>query len=98
MTNPVEVETGWQTIGHVAVDTGTIVIADPCQVDRAADIFSDYAATRCEGTLEDPRDHIVFSDTGFGDGLYAVEVLRHPDSGRTMELRIKFIINGEYPS
>jgi hypothetical protein len=31
----------WRTIGEVCVDSGTIVICDPCQADEASDWWAD---------------------------------------------------------
>jgi hypothetical protein len=86
----------WHVIGRVAVDTGTIVITDPCNADGAADAWDGYVENGCNGDLpvvsigsKNPHQAAVFTETGFGDGYYGVEARYAAD--RVAELRIIFI-------
>ena len=62
-------------IGHVSVDSGQIILVDPCYVDRGLD----YDAV-CAVTLADAQagawmnGHAVATSTGYGDGSYPVYV------------------------
>jgi hypothetical protein len=86
----------WDVIGRVAIDTGTIVIADPINAAEAAMTWLDYAEGGAEGDFpvvtvgdRNPHQAAVFAFTGFGDGYYEVEALHA--YGRVTELRIVFI-------
>jgi hypothetical protein len=90
-------EDGWHVIGHVAVDTGHIVIADPCQAHDAADAWD--AMVNGDGEWKFPvvtadnwgpgTQAAVFTPTGIGDGLY--EVSARYICGDVAEVRIVFI-------
>jgi hypothetical protein len=90
----------WRTIGEVCVDTATIVICDPCQVDEASEWRGDgmFGAVHDNGAAELKNDHdcpiAVAVSTGIGDGRYKVEAryINDPDWGkRVAEIRIKFL-------
>ena len=80
-------------VGYVSVDSGCVVITDPCIADRVPDTYSNtacYTKNLC-GQL---TPHMVFSSTGYGDGYYPVyaEVLEVPGEWpRVAALRIVFI-------
>jgi hypothetical protein len=90
----------WRTIGEVCIDSGTIMLCDPCRADEVTDWWNDY----CEKTdLNKSPDSVeingrkefpigVVTRTGIGDGRYAVEARyeTNPDFGeRCAEVRIK---------
>ena len=64
-------------IGNVGIDSGEIVLIDPCYV------VQDMAD-------EQIKKLIVYSDTGYGDGLYPVYAT-YNRMGRTTKLEIIFI-------
>jgi hypothetical protein len=89
---------GWQVIGRVAVDSGHIVITDPCNAAEAARAWDAYA----ENPVGEPpavqsppgpdgnvNQLAVFAGTGFGDGYFEVEARYAGD--RIAELRMVFI-------
>lgn len=84
--------TDWEHIGNVAVDSGRIVLGDPCHVK-----LDDLRGLAGTGQLEDQLS--VLCSAGFGDGLYPVDVRwlqGDPnkwggDGRRVAELRITFI-------
>lgn len=88
---------GWHVIGHVAVDTGHIVISDPCQARNAANAWDDYGQAGFEGAIPVITadnwgpDHqaAVFTTTGIGDGYYDVHA--RFICGDVAEVRIVFI-------
>lgn len=75
-----------EKIGTVAIDTGHVVIVDPCRIDEVEQRF--------DGTLEGQLGQfVVGSQTGLGDGRYPVfaEVMDHPELGkRVTALHIHF--------
>ena len=96
----------WRTIGEVCVDSGTIVICDPCNAEEARERWRDRCMTvdlnECaikgirtwQATNERDCPIAVVADSGLGDGVYAVEA-RYEDLGecgkRVAEVRIKFL-------
>ena len=93
----------WRTIGEVCVDSGSIVICDPCRADKASDWWQGVATgewplgnykheAELKGENGDPL--AVALHTGIGDGWYAVEARyeQHPFMGkRVAEIRIRFL-------
>ena len=75
-----------EKVGTVAVDSGHVVIVDPCRVDEVEERF--------DGSLEGQLGQfVVGSQTGLGDGRYPVfaEVMNHPELGkRVTALHIHF--------
>jgi hypothetical protein len=91
---------GWQIVGEVAIDSGTIALIDP-QNDA---LLEDYWTGIGSGLIEPASVHRLSTEagvlvglivrTGFGDGVYPVEA-RFTDEGdlgrRVAEIRIQFI-------
>jgi hypothetical protein len=96
----------WRTIGEVCVDSGTIVICDPCRgeevsnqwIDNSRRLDLNECARNGIRTWELTNDHncpvAVVAHTGLGDGIYKVEA-RYENLGewgeRVAEIRIKFL-------
>jgi hypothetical protein len=94
----------WRPIGEVCVDSGHLIISDPCQADEASDQWadSDVDLNECAKNgiraWELTNDHdcpiAVVVQTGLGDGRYEVEA-RYETVGdwgeRCAEVRIKFL-------
>jgi hypothetical protein len=88
-------------IGHCAVDSGQLVISDPCYLRSWRDGDSEgdnHYADACRATLsEDMGGEVLVAgsggtgvavSTGYGDGCYPVQAIyKH---GRVKEIRIKF--------
>jgi hypothetical protein len=74
--------TKWKRIGQVGVDSGTVVIADPCYVDK----LNYDENPRSTGPY--PAIYGVISQSGYGDGRYPVYA--RMEGGRVMELRVVF--------
>jgi len=87
---------GWELIGHIGVDSGQMMLTDPCYADRFGGDFIpgdddsptgvyDYNGA-CTATLADAKAGILGNgtgavcSTGFGDGSYGVYV-RKSDEG-----------------
>ena len=94
----------WQTIGEVCVDSGHLIICDPCQGEEASHrwIDSDLDLNKCakngirtwELTNDDNCPVAVVAQTGLGDGRYAVEARYEEDpfmGKRVAEIRIRFL-------
>jgi hypothetical protein len=88
----------WRTIGEVCVDTATLIICDPCQLDEAGD--SNWWSERLNdnhSVVLNNKHHCpiaVAVRTGIGDGRYKVEAryINDPEWGkRVAEIRIKFL-------
>jgi hypothetical protein len=79
-------------VGYVSVDSGCVVITDPCLADRVpstSEQTEKYTSSLC-GQLTPPW----FSHSGFGDGGYPVyaDVIEAPGKWpRVAALRIVFI-------
>jgi len=104
-----ETDGGWTVIGNVAVDTGRLTIADPCNFSKVTNAHGDEGHP---GTIQALSRRFIRSDheidvgitfnTGFGDGCYEV-MARYdkssPDWGnRIAEIRIVFIPEDENDS
>jgi hypothetical protein len=74
----------WKCIGHIGVDTGQVLITDPCYV-----LPEDSEAWQNIVEKEEPPRLTVLSETAYGDGTFPVDA-RVNDEGRVMELRIDF--------
>lgn len=67
----------WELAGHVSVDSGTLMIVDPCYVDEGFDYDAwcdsiDYS--RKDGLLPEPVKLSFAAGTAWGDGTYPVYV------------------------
>jgi hypothetical protein len=98
--------TEWEQVGEVGVDAGLMWLGDPCYImgndaSRKWDTWSDF----CDNLRDKhwdytgvtqynfSRGHVglgVCVSTGYGDGVYPVEVKRNHE-GRIAEVRIVFI-------
>jgi hypothetical protein len=61
--------TNRRLIGHVAVDSGTAAIVDPCNADKVDDVFTKMIDDRAD-TIS--LDGLAISNVGLGDGFYPV--------------------------
>lgn len=91
--------TKWETVGHISVDAGCVKVGDPCygEVDNWMDfaLNTDAEVIPHEDRLKDAGEQQGFGKavvltSGFGDGVYTVEVRRDLEFGRIKEMRIKF--------
>lgn len=73
---------GWRLLGHVGVDTGRIVIADPIYADGAEEALPNDVAEQYG-----PHDLSLVVCSGYGDGFYPVYG-RVNDDGRVVEVRV----------
>jgi hypothetical protein len=85
----------WKTIGQVGVDSGNLLVCDPCYVDKdLTAAVSAYLESGGKGGAKGwNKKHAcnsAITDTGLGDGIYDVEA-RHTESGATAEIRVQFI-------
>lgn len=76
----------WKLIGSVAVDSGQILIIDPCYVNRLGD---DGVARSNDGTLE----LSVVTDTEIGDGLFPVYVRRNENGCKEIRIVCDMVID-----
>lgn len=83
----------WETIGHVGVDAGCLLIGDPSYVfdgfDYEAEVCSDWQFYR-----EAIDGLAMLVSSGLGDGMYPVEAKIEEVEGwgeRVTEVRIRFI-------
>jgi hypothetical protein len=93
----------WETVGTVGVDTGRLLITDPAYLDLWGYVsepgsysdtgLSDGMTGRDSAALTFPTGGEgagVAVSTGYGDGLYPVQVSRTTD-GRVAAVRVVFI-------
>lgn len=95
----------WKTIGYVGVDSGSLMIGDPCYLDDQDDwnpeLYDKWIVGKlCETDVvavqinEMCRAQAVAFESGFGDGVYEVRALIKDfgDLGkRIKEVRIMLI-------
>ena len=95
----------WISAGSVSVDSGQIMIVDPCYIGNEFDNNGHYDVwepERYKGQLNyqgvsavsiaenyGQAAEAVISSSGYGDGTYPVEVRLNEDN-RVVELRISF--------
>lgn len=84
-------------IGHIGVDAGTVVVADPSYITEN-DVLDDiYHKTHEEGDEVKNRDFVAVR-SGLGDGVYPVyaRYVDVPGWGRRVaEIRVVFIEDAE---
>src|SRR5438094_830384 len=91
-----KIHSEWEYIGDVWVDTGSILIGDPCNLTADNNPISDEDAFIELLDQEKWPDSINFANgtilvqAGFGDGIYPVEIKR-THHGDVAEARIVFI-------
>jgi len=91
----------FKKIGVVGVDSGTLMITDPCYATNFKDKYKDADGNYCYDAIIDMKDNslqlkneigaelgLVFS-SGYGDGVY--EVYAKEKDGRVSEVLIKLI-------
>ena len=99
----------WEKIGAVAVDSGSVLILDPGQLQSLipkaeTEIEAWYLKFVCTKWSRDKPIRTKFRsksvplghlvEAGYGDGLYDIEVRKNSE-GRIAELRIQFIDDEE---
>lgn len=89
----------WKTIGYVGVDSGTLMIGDPCYLDGEDDWNEELYEKHICGRLSESKSQaiqiselfkhqaVAFS-SGFGDGVYEVKAL-YKNYGKNGGKRIK---------
>jgi hypothetical protein len=101
MEMEVKTKQEWQTIGQVCVDSGRVIIGDPCNADDAcrewsSDTIYKLDLNECarKGIMAHQVANAVIATSGMGDGVYDVEA-RYEDTGewgkRIAEIRIRFL-------
>jgi hypothetical protein len=92
----------WQTIGEVCVDSGSVIIGDPCNADDACTLWfrliedgvTDLNAMMRKDIRAQQVENAVIAQSGLGDGVYKVEA-RYEDCDqwgkRIAEIRIRFL-------
>lgn len=83
-------KTKWIYAGKCWVDSGTIILGDPCYLIGNKWIEQDYEKEVCSewGNFKQIRDKIVLVSSGYGDGEYPVFV--KIKDNRVKEVKIKF--------
>ncbi len=93
--------TRWVKLGEVAVDSGQVLVCDPCYInslwkgeDRSDEFGGGSYSECCHVSLQGAGGPVlselaVVSRTGDGDGSYDVVALVD-ERNRVVELRIKF--------
>lgn len=93
----------WLRVGSVGVDSGMIMLGDPCYV--AADSHPDHPVHDWGRFLDELRrqggedwqtaemEGAVVVSSGYGDGEYPVEV--RMEGGRVAAVRVTFIPEGD---
>ena len=90
--------TKWIEIGTIPVDSGKMMLVDPCYVRDGIDYGHIIAGRKGNGNLTSLRENdeaviplaAVF-DTGIGDGLYPVELEIDEDGYTVCAARIIFL-------
>lgn len=82
----------WETIGYIGVDSGTVMVGDPCYV-VPDELWSDWCREYDSGGGFDAKylemgDGTIAITTPHGDGSYPVKARRN-DRGQIVELRIQ---------
>jgi hypothetical protein len=77
----------WKKIGQVAIDSGSLLLCDPCNAaEQAGLIINAYEQGRR------PQYNTVLAtltETGLGDGIY--DVMAKMRAGRVAEIQITFM-------
>ena len=81
-------EKEWEQIGLVTIDTGSLLLIDPC---HAGDFCKPMSLEYGEVVLDDDKRTAVITSTGWGDGQYLVEGRYQKDTGRLAEIRVVFL-------
>lgn len=94
----------WKTIGYVGVDSGSLIIGDPCYLDNLDDWNPELYEKCIVGDLCDSKEgftqinemcmnQAVAFSSGFGDGLYEVRawIKDYGKSGKRIK-QVKIIL------
>ena len=93
----------WEFLGYVSINTGSIFIGDPCEIIERYKKFKDWldelernkltqrSELQYHSKADDGRNYPSFvqSGTGYGDGCYKVWVKKN-EEGRVMQIKIDF--------
>ena len=80
----------WEKVGQVVIDSGCVLLSDPCiAADEAEQLVPKFAAS---GENSVASKYAVLIETGYGDGLYDVFVTER--DGRVAEIKIVCISPG----
>jgi hypothetical protein len=90
--NGKKTESKWEQIGLVTIQTGSLLLIDPCY----AAAYDATKLRRNEQIVIEANQTAVVTSTGWGDGRYLVEgryykVPGQHDDFRLAEIRVKFI-------
>ena len=90
-------------IGHVSVDSGSIIIGDPCYFDGGTNgligtlekkleknSYCEFSSSELADRLYPNNSSLIASETGYGDGIYPVIAEIDRDTGRVKSLLIDF--------
>jgi hypothetical protein len=91
------VTTRHKQIGAIAIDSGQLLLVDPCNVELAAQAAEGGSAIASKTHLTFPLsssvDGAILITTGYGDGLYPVYA--EIRDGRIMRVIIDFNLKNE---
>ncbi|AND39598.1 DUF4241 domain-containing protein [Cytobacillus oceanisediminis] len=78
-----------ERIGSVGVDSGMLMITDPCYVKEATDEKCEeiYEATKEEGAAQILNSYALGFNTAYGDGIYDVYA-KKDENGRIIKVEI----------
>lgn len=86
----------WETIGHFGVDSGTVMVGDPCYVvpdENWSDWCMEFERNEHQRVAEMDAGYFAIT-TPHGDGSYPVKARRN-DYGQIVEIRIQLGWDGE---
>ena len=91
-------KTATEYIGSITVDSGIVQLGDPCYDAQLPSNITDaevtdgvfYATQEREGGAYDDFPAAIAVQSGWGDGIYDVFIKRCKETGRVLELKIKF--------
>jgi hypothetical protein len=99
-TTKTKTKRDWHVVGDICIDTGTLLLCDPCYAGDASEGWNSYLENMTDEGFSLPLGHDLGASkaltvmTGLGDGLYRV-VARHEDvpgfGERVAEVRITFL-------
>ena len=80
----------WKLLGEVGVDSGALMISDPCYADMVSKWLNGEEYSR-DHQLNYPKGHAglgVQAATAYGDGVYKVYGLCHPNDDRAQAMLV----------
>ena len=82
----------WKLLGEVGVDSGALMISDPCYADMVSKwLGGEVAPQSREPQMHFPMGHPglgVQAATAYGDGVYKVYGLCHPNDDRAQAMLV----------